>query len=82
MKQFLSWADSREHWGRYILRDSAVTLVAGQSTGSFSTEGGVVSKTANIAEGTHTFEMADTYRDGVCCQYGDGEFKVTVNGEP
>jgi hypothetical protein len=57
-------------------------LVAGQSNGSFSTEGGAVSKTADIAEGAYTFQMADTYGDGICCRYGSGEFKITVNGEP
>jgi hypothetical protein len=50
--------------------------------GIFSAEDGAASKTAYIAEGSYTFEMADTYRDGVCCQYGAGEFKITVNGEP
>jgi hypothetical protein len=47
-------------------RDSAGTLISGQSTG------GAVS----------TFEMTDTYGDGMCCQYGAGEFKITMNGEP
>jgi hypothetical protein len=26
--------------------------------------------------------MTDTFGDGICCQYGSGEFKITVNGEP
>jgi hypothetical protein len=38
-----------------------------------------VSKTAYIAEGVYTFE---TYGYGICCQYGAGRFKATVNGEP
>jgi hypothetical protein len=46
--------------------------------GIFSVEGGAVSRTAYIAEGSYTFEMADTYRDGVCCQYSADEFKITV----
>jgi hypothetical protein len=58
----------------WTLRDSAGTLIAGQSTGSISNEGGAVFKTAHIAEGAYTFEMAGTY--------GDGEFKITVKGEP
>jgi hypothetical protein len=57
-------------------------LVTGQSAGSFSTEDGAVSKTAYIAEGAYTFEMAGTYGDGICCRYGAGEFKTTVSGEP
>jgi hypothetical protein len=60
-----------------IVRESAVTLIADQSTGSFA-----VSKTACVAERAYTFEMTDTYGDEICCQYGAGEFKITVNGEP
>jgi hypothetical protein len=66
----------------WTLRDSAGTLITGQSTGSFSTGSGTVSKTAFVAEGAYTFELSDTYGDGICCQYGSGEFKITVNGEP
>jgi hypothetical protein len=25
--------------------------------------------------------MTDTYGDEICCRYGTGEFKITVNGE-
>jgi hypothetical protein len=65
------------------LRDSAlVLLIAGQSTGSFSTEDSAVSKTAHITEGAYTFEMTETYGDGICCQYGASEFKITGTGEP
>jgi hypothetical protein len=66
----------------WTLRDSAGTFIAGQSTGSFSIESGTVSKTASVAEGAYTFELSDTYGDGFCCQYGSGEFRITVNGEP
>jgi hypothetical protein len=66
----------------WTLRKSAGTLIAGQSTGSFSTEGSAVSKTKYIAKGTYTFEMTHTYGDGICCQYIAGEFKITANGEP
>ncbi len=64
------------------LRDRTGTLIAGQSTGSFSTEGGTVSNIVDVAEVTFTFEMTDTYGDGICCQYGASRFKATVNGEP
>jgi len=66
----------------WTLRDSAGTLIAGQSTGSFSTQSGTVSKTAFVAEGAYTFELTDDFGDGICCLYGTGEFKITVNGEP
>jgi hypothetical protein len=40
-----------------------------------------VSKTAYIAEGAYAFEMTNTHEGGICCQYGAGKFKITVNGE-
>jgi hypothetical protein len=58
------------------------TSITGQSTGSFCTDGGAVSKAASVAEGACTFVMTDTHGDRICCQYGAGEFKITVNGEP
>jgi hypothetical protein len=66
----------------WTLRDSAGTLIAGQSTGSFSTKSGTVSKNAFVAAGAYTFELSDTFGDGICCQFGSGEFSITVNGEP
>jgi trypsin len=66
----------------WTLRDSTGAVIAGQDTDSFGTVGGTVTKSASVAEGAYTFEMTDTYGDGICCQYGSGEFKITVNGEP
>jgi hypothetical protein len=63
--------------------DSAGTLIAAQSTGSFSSDGdGAVCKTAYMAEGAYTFEATNTCGDGICCQYGAGRFKASVNDEP
>ena len=60
------------------------SLVGGYFTGSFSTEGGAVPKTAYMAmaEGAYTFETTDAYGYGICCQDGPGRFKATVNGKP
>jgi hypothetical protein len=66
----------------WTLRESAGTLIAGRSTGSFCTDGGAVPKPAHITDGVYTFEMNDTRGDWICCQYSVGEFKITVNGEP
>jgi hypothetical protein len=65
----------------WSLRDSTGALIASRSTGSFSTVGGTVVKTANVGDGAYTFEMTDTFGDGICCLEGNGEFKITVNGE-
>jgi hypothetical protein len=66
----------------WTLRDSAGTLVAGQSTGSFTTDDGAVSKTTYTAEGAHHLYMTDTCGDGIRCQYGAGKIRFIVNGEP
>jgi len=29
----------------------------------------------------YTFNIADTYGDGICCSYGSGGYKIKVNGE-
>jgi hypothetical protein len=61
------------------IRDSAGTLAAGQSTGSFGNDDGAVSKSAYIAKEAYIFEVTDTYGDRICYRYGAGEFKITVN---
>ena len=75
------WSRTRGN-GLGTLGDGAGTLIIAQSTGSFSTDGGAVSKTVYMAERAYTFEATDTYGDGICRQYGASRFKATVNGEP
>jgi hypothetical protein len=65
----------------WTLRDSTGELIAGQSTGSFSTVSGTVVQTFDVAVGKYTFEMTDTFGDGICCRDGSGSFKIIVNGE-
>jgi len=33
-----------------------------------------------VAAAQYTFEISDTYGDGICCGYGSGEYKVEYNG--
>jgi hypothetical protein len=65
-----------------MLIDSAGTLIISRPTGSFTTMGGTASRIAFVARRGYTFEMTDTEGDGICCNFGSGEFKITVNGEP
>jgi hypothetical protein len=66
----------------WSLVNSAGTLIASQPTGSFLTVGGTDSRAVFVAGGEYIFEMTDTFRDGICCENGFGEFKIAVNGEP
>ncbi|WP_062056792.1 CAP domain-containing protein [Aquimarina longa] len=39
-----------------------------------------ISKTTCLEEGVYTFTINDSYGDGICCTYGEGSYKVTLNG--
>jgi surface protein len=65
----------------WALWDSTGTLIYSQPTGSFTTEGGTVTKTLSVALGTCIFEMIDTEGDGICCSFGSGSFGIAMNGE-
>jgi surface protein len=63
-------------------RDSSGNLISSQSTGSFNTPRGTVTKSIPVAFGTYTFEMTDTFGDRICCgATGSGSFSIAVNGE-
>jgi thiol-disulfide isomerase/thioredoxin len=34
----------------------------------------------NLANGCHTFEIDDSYGDGICCSWGTGSFEIESNG--
>jgi hypothetical protein len=64
----------------WTLRDSAGAVIASQLTDSYNTEGGTVIQTRTITAGTYIFEMTDAAGDGICCEYGSGSIKITVDG--
>jgi trypsin len=66
--------------GWTLTDDSSGIVVARQAEESFFEVGGTSVKAVILAEGSYTFEMTDTYEDGICCQEGNGEFSVTLNG--
>merc|ERR1712176_186944 len=37
--------------------------------------------TTCLSTGTYTFEILDSYGDGICCSYGSGSYSVEANGE-
>jgi hypothetical protein len=56
-------------------------LIASQPTGSYNTAGGTTVETRNITAGTYIFEMTDAFGDGICCGFGSGAFRISVDGE-
>jgi len=64
-----SWTLTEQENGNQVLSGGAYT-----SNESFEVE-------ECVAYGCYVFTMFDTYGDGMCCQYGDGFYSVTVDGE-
>ena len=43
--------------------------------------GGSESESLELEPGHYTFQVFDSYGDGMCCQYGNGNFSLQVNDE-
>lgn len=56
------------------------------SSGSVVVQNGTLAKNTSVTTdkclpaGCYTFEIKDSYGDGVCCNYGSGSFSLKVNG--
>ncbi|MFC5045362.1 reprolysin-like metallopeptidase [Aquimarina hainanensis] len=50
------------------------------SGGPYTSEprGATVTATKCLAAGSYTFTIKDTYGDGICCSYGNGNYKLTA----
>ena len=67
------------------IKDAGNNIVA--SRNSFSSQGTLYEDSVCLAEtetcsGTdYVFTVFDSYGDGLCCEYGNGSYRVTVEGE-
>jgi Pregnancy-associated plasma protein-A len=61
----------------WVFRRGAVTTLGSQAPGSITTAGQVVTRTfSNLSRNVqYTFTITDT--DGICCQWGTGQFNIT-----
>ena len=50
--------------------------ITGKATGSISTPNTFVQEHFNLDPGTYDFVISDTFSDGICCAYGDGNYKI------
>ena len=61
--------------------ETSWSLTSGGSTvasgSGYSTKGGTVTETFNVAAGAYTFTINDSYGDGICCAYGNGSYTLT-----
>ncbi len=63
------------------LRDPNGTVVASGGPYTDVSGGETFTETVNgLANGCHTFEIDDSYGDGICCSYGNGSFTITSSG--
>ena len=62
----------------YDIKDTSDnTVMSGTDFASSATR----TDTQCFASGDFTFNIYDSYGDGICCSYGNGSYSVTVNGE-
>ncbi|TXB63477.1 M43 family zinc metalloprotease [Phaeodactylibacter luteus] len=47
------------------------------SGGSYSGAGSTVTASINLPEGDYSFNIFDSYGDGICCAYGNGAYALT-----
>ena len=60
-----------------IKNASGVILYSG---GPYSAVGGTVTVPLCLPNACYTFNIFDSYGDGICCAYGNGSYNVVVNG--
>jgi V8-like Glu-specific endopeptidase len=65
----------------WTLKDSSGQVLLSQETGTYNTINGRVSETVSVPDGTYLFEMTDSVNDGICCDYGNGFYRIKINGE-
>lgn len=49
-----------------------------ESGSGYSGSGSTVTAELDLAAGDYTFEITDSYGDGICCSYGNGSYSVTA----
>jgi len=61
------------------LVDNAGTIV--MSGGPYASTSTTYSSTEELCSGCYTLTISDSYGDGICCAYGEGNYEFTVDGE-
>jgi hypothetical protein len=64
-------------WDIKSVCDGGSTVLSG---GPYSIAGSTNSVMACVPEGSYTFEIKDSYGDGICCSYGQGAYTVKYGG--
>ena len=57
----------------WTVKSGNTTVASGSG---YTTKGGTVTETFNVAAGNYTFTINDQYGDGICCSYGNGSYTL------
>lgn len=64
----------------WSLKDPSGSVVASGGPYTNVSGGETFTETVTLANGCHSFEIVDGFGDGMCCQYGQGNYKIESNG--
>jgi len=64
----------------WVLSESESGAVVGSRSGYPNAGTDFVDDIECVNDGSYTFTINDSYGDGICCAYGEGSYKVTVDG--
>ncbi len=69
--------DNYGHEVSWTLTGSGTVLASG---GCYP-DNNVITESFNLPDGTYTFNIYDSYGDGICCAYGNGSYALENGGE-
>lgn len=65
-----------------LVVDSTGEVLAEQDINTVTVDGTTINKSVGVDAGVaHTFTIADSEGDGICCGFGNGSFSVSVDGQ-
>jgi hypothetical protein len=65
----------------WTLTDALNKVWASEETGSYNIQGGRVVVKVDVPPGTYKFEITDSANDGVCCGFGNGKYRLFLDGD-
>jgi len=63
------------------LRNSDNTIIASGGTYANQADGSTITLSECLEDGCYSFVIKDSYGDGICCSYGQGNYTVTSGNE-
>ena len=76
----ITFDDYPEETSWAILDNTGATVASG-GTYADQGDGTTLDIEACLPDGCYDFVINDTFGDGICCQYGNGSYTVTANGD-